>query len=149
MTYKRQPRIPVTTLARSVQPEVEVGGERYPVRNISEGGLGVWVPEPTPTAFKNGAVCAFRFHWSKKEIFELDARVIHQGAPRFIGLEFKKITNELKAKLHEMLQPANFAMGMKPTEGPSEDPSNGYERTVFESPSGATLTIWLQPGPQV
>ncbi len=149
MTYRRQPRIPVTTLSRTLQPEVEVGSERYPVRNISEGGLGIWVPEPMPAPFKNGAICTFRFHWSKKEVFELEARVKHHGAPRLIGLEFLKISNELRQKLHEMLQPANFAIGMKQTQGPVEDAENGFERSVYESPSGATLTLWVQPGPQV
>ncbi len=149
MSYQRQPRIPVTTLARSITPEVEMSGTRYPVRNISEGGLGIWVPEPMPAELKNGAICTFRFHWSKKEVYELEARITHHGAPRLVGLEFKKITNELKKKLHEMLQPANFAMGMKPCETPKEDTETGFERSVYESPSGAVLTLWIQNGPQV
>ncbi len=149
MTYRRQPRIPVTTLSRTLQPEVEVGGDRYPVRNISEGGLGIWVPEPMPAVFKNGATCGFRFHWSKKEVFELEARVRHHGAPRLIGLEFIKITDELRHKLYEMLQPANFAIGMKETQAPTEDPQSGFERSIYESPSGAILTLWVQLGPQV
>ncbi len=148
MSYQRQPRIPVTTLARTLQPEVEVAGERYPVRNISEGGLGIWVPEPMPTVLKNDAICTFRLHWSKKESYELVARVTHHGAPRLVGLEFKKISNELKQKLNEMLQPANFAMGMQVTQPPSEDSQTGYDRSVYESPSGAVLTLWVQSGPQ-
>lgn len=149
MPYQRQPRIPVTILARSLTPEVEMSGTRYPVRNISEGGLGIWVPEPMPAELKNGAICTFRFHWSKKEVYELEARITHHGAPRLVGLEFKKITNELKKKLHEMLQPANFAIGMKLTDTPKEDLESGFERSVYESPSGAVLTIWIQSGPQV
>ena len=148
MSYQRQPRIPVTTLARSLQPEVELSGTRYPVRNISEGGLGIWVPEPMPAELKNDAICTFRFYWSKNEMYELEARITHHGAPRLVGLEFKKISNELKKKLHEMLQPANFAIGMKQSEAAVEDAETGYDRSVYESPSGAVLTLWVQSGPQ-
>ena len=149
MTYKRQPRIPVTSLARTLQPEVEVAGQRYPVRNVSEGGLGIWVPEPMPAVLRNDAICTFRLHWTKKESYEMEARVKHHGAPRLIGLEFLKISNELKKKLHHMLQPANFAMAMQLSQPVVEDSQTGYERLVYESPSGAMLTLWVQRGPEV
>lgn len=141
MPNRKLPRAVPQTLPHSHEPALVVRGTRYALRNISEGGVGLWVPEPAPAAFAVGAVLDATLLLGRAS-YPVRIEVRHHE-PRVVGVQFVSPARELTERLEKLLEPATEAAKLTLRGVPGEeDPRTGYPRLWFASDEGAELVVW-------
>jgi hypothetical protein len=141
MSKIRKPRALTLTLPHANQPNLLFENTAYPVRNFSEEGIGIRVPEPPPGRFAKGA----RFGANlliNKNVYPVELEVTHQS-PRWMGLKFLRNSDELTATIKKLLEPSLYAADLLPhPESGTEDPLRGQLRLWYVGKSGVELLVW-------
>ncbi len=142
MQNRRRPRALSLTLPNARQPYFVFDGERYLLRNLSETGIGLWVPKErafglTPKTQVKGDIVIDR------AIHPVTLEVVH-SAKGYVGLRILHSDPVLTQVFRNLLEPSNYATDLLPTENSGKDDAgSGY--IMFEYSSGplVTFAFWV------
>jgi hypothetical protein len=139
---RRNPRALTLTLPDTKQPYLIVDGRKFTPRNISEEGIGIWVPEPLPEWIKVGTRIKGNLQIGT-QLYPVELEMRHHGEPRVAGLHITHKSDELSQIFHRLLEPATYAAHLEICGHPGEeDRKVGYNRLWYTGSSGAELIIW-------
>lgn len=126
-----------------LQPYLYFEGQQYILRNFSESGMGVWVPEPVPFGLKKGTEISGDIVIGN-QIHPVRLEVMHQ-AKGVLGLRIVHKSVELGEVFRKLLEPTVYAQEMQshPKSG-TVDKSIGYPR-LWYSGRGTELLVWYNP----
>ena len=142
MTQKRLlPRAPVMTLPPAFRPMIELWGQTYPIRNVSEGGIGIWMPVQPSQKFKNRTETDATI--SVGETAYLVRIKLAHYSNRVLGAQVLNVPPELRKTFEYWLAPAREAHNLVMREGSGEvDHGLGYPRLWMTGPTGSELIVW-------
>jgi hypothetical protein len=126
-----------------LQPYLYFEGRQYILRNFSESGMGVWVPEPVPFGLSKGTVISGDIVIGN-QIHPVQLEVMHQ-AKGIVGLRIVHKSVELGEVFRSLLEPTLYASEMVPhPKSGTVDKSVGYPR-LWHSTRGTELLVWYDP----
>lgn len=137
----RRPRALTLTLPDHLQPYLVLEDKQYILRNFSEEGMGVWVPEPAPFGLTkgnhiNGDIVI------GNQIHPVQLEVMHQ-AKGIVGLRIVHKSVELSEVFRRMLEPTSYASELAPhAKSGTIDKSVGLPR-LWYSTRGTELLVWF------
>lgn len=143
MQNRRRPRALTLTLPNSKQPFLTFEGERHVLRNVSEDGIGVWVPSEkafglTPKTTIKGDIVIDR------QIHPVTLEVVH-SAKGYVGLKILNADPKLLWIFKELLEPSNYVTELLPSgRSGTELSETGF--TVFEYRAGSSVVFSFQVG---
>lgn len=142
MYRRRKPRALTLTLPNAKQPFFMMNGKRYTLRNLSQGGLGLWVKAPAPFGLVPGAQLSGDVVIGN-EIFSVGLEIRHI-ASNFVGFKFVNAPPELTKIFKELLEPSHYASSLLPhPESGSDDVEMQASRLWYASEDGNTeLVVW-------
>lgn len=139
----RRPRALTLTLPDYLQPSLVLDGKQYILRNFSEEGIGVWLPEPAPYGLTKG------MHISGdivigQQIHSVQLEIVHQDRG-ILGLRITYKSIELAEVFRRLLEPSVYAgqLVANPKSG-TKDPSVGIPRLWYGT-RGTELLVWYEP----
>lgn len=120
-------------------------GQRYTLRNFSEEGIGLWVPNPVPFGLATGSQIKGDIVIGNA-IHPVTLALVHQSKT-IVGLRIVEKSSQLTNLFRKLLEPAYHAaelIRLSPEEG-EEDPVHGFKKLCYRSGSGNELLIWFDP----
>ncbi len=136
-TERRKPRAICLSLAPADRPVLEYKGQSYPLRNVSENGVGVWVPF---TRFnKNEGHLRIG-----NESYAVKWKVVHlqNGV---LGLEFTQAPKALEDHLSKILEVSCLAASLKFVPPIQEDFSTADHKMLDQGEGSSKLIVWFNP----
>lgn len=113
------------------------------LRNFSEEGMGVWVPEPAPFGLTKGNRISGDVVIGS-QIHPVQLEVMH-GAKGIVGLKIVHKSVELSSVFRRLLEPTSYANDLVVHEKSGTiDKSVGFPR-IWYSTQGTELLIWFDP----
>lgn len=113
------------------------------LRNLSEEGIGLWIPSPPPTALVPGAHLKGDIMIGH-EIHPVELECMHLS-DRLVGLKIVHRSELLAQIFRRMLEPSQKAEQLvaNPSSG-GEDPQTGVARLWFQSGTETELLVWYE-----
>ncbi|MBI1859674.1 MAG: hypothetical protein HYR96_01995 [Deltaproteobacteria bacterium] len=148
MKNRRRPRALSLTLPDTLQPYFVFGGERYLMRNVSEQGIGLWVPQEkafglTPKTKVNGDIVI------NNQIHPVTLEVVH-STKGYVGLKILKADRELTQIFESILEPSQYAARLVAEPGNGvEDPDTGLLTFTYRGGPQVKLSFWVGPGREI
>lgn len=145
-TERRKPRVLSLALPTEKRPLLIFEGMAYPIRNLSEKGMGVWVPAtkvdknqvPAPEKTVSGEVSFVQ------KRFPVKWQVVHL-TDGVMGIEFSEMPQELKTIFEKLLEPARYAASLKFIPPVKDELATGDQKMIYQGDAGSQLIIWFNP----
>jgi hypothetical protein len=139
----RRPRALTLTLPEKLQPYLVLEGKQYILRNFSEEGMGVWVPEPAPFELAKGNQVSGDIVIGS-QIHPVQLEVMFQGKG-IVGLRIVHKSVELGELFRRLLEPTQYASELvaHPLSG-QVDKTVGFPRLWYRT-QGTELLVWYDP----
>lgn len=148
MQNRRRPRALTLTLPDAKQPCLMLAGQKYTLRNFSEDGMGLWVPTPAPFGLAAGSQISGDVVIGNN-IYPVKLEIRHHSKG-LVGLRMVHKSKDLTVIFRQLLEPAFHAAELSPQPlSGKEDPTNGFSRLWYTSPSGNELIVWYEESQKV
>lgn len=140
MNNRRRPRAISLTLPNTKQPIFIFNEARYLLRNVSEEGIGVWLPKEnafglTPKTRVSGDIVVNQI------IHPVTLEVVH-STKGYVGLRIVNADPALTRALHELLEPSHYATALLPT-GRCGNEESGFVEFSYRAGLAAALSFWV------
>lgn len=144
MTNKRhQVRGLTITLPDTSRPFFLFEGNRYTLRNFSEGGFGLWFTSKVPFKAPVGSRMRGEIAVSNK-LYSVELSVAHVSE-KTLGLRLEKCPVDLIRLFAALLRPAHYGAELKPHDmNQTVDAERGHVRLWYVSNAGTELLVWYQ-----
>jgi hypothetical protein len=144
MPEKRiRPRALTLTLPDRNQPSLLFAGHKYTLRNFSEEGIGLWMPQPPPFALHKGMTIKGDIEIGQ-HIHPVTLEVVHVSE-KIAGLRILHRSTELAEIFNRLLQPSIYADELEPhPESGREDARVGLARIWYRGRGPSELLVWHQ-----
>ena len=148
MKNRRRPRALSLTLPNTLQPYLVFNGERYLMRNVSEEGIGLWVPQEkafglTPKTKVNGDIVIDR------QIHPVTLEVVH-STRGYVGLKIIHADRELTKIFQSILEPSQYASRLvAEANSGHEEEDTGLRHFCYRGGPQVKLSFWVGPSLEV
>lgn len=142
MLKRRKPRALTLTLPNAKQPFFLLEGKRYTLRNLSEEGVGIWVPAPAPFGLVPGARVSGDVVIGN-EIFAVGLEIRHVSQ-HVVGFRFLNAPTELLKIFQNVMEVSHYAASLvqNPLSG-QDDKEMNAPRLVYSGDSHTELLVWF------
>ncbi len=142
MYIRQSPRVMSWTLPRERQPLVVIQGERFSVRNISEGGLCIWLVNPTYENLLSGKKILEASFSLGEETFPVTLELVHHS-PSYVGVKMISQPEALQNTLQEITFPARCGVSLvRHEKSEMLDPETGYTKLWYTGKDNTELLVW-------
>lgn len=143
MQRRKQPRALTLTLPALSRPVLELNGVEYPIRNFSQGGVGLWMGK---SPYRLKAQERLKGNLGVRGCqYPVELEVAHISE-RGVGLRISHQSSELFEIFQKLLLPSQYAAQLLPhTDTLQLDPKDGFLRQRFIGPGESELLIWSEP----
>lgn len=138
---RRRPRALTLTLPDAERPYLRLDGTEYLLRNLSEDGIGLWIPSPPPRELVPGVRLSGDLVIDH-EIHPVELQCAHLSE-RMVGLRIVHQSDALARIFRRMLEPSTYAerLIVHPQSG-QMDAVSGGTCLWYHCGSEAELLIW-------